>query len=459
MIDYLFKKKDDEYIEDLREQYKELCYCEEDIKNNLEKSKGFEKNYKKYGMLDKNWVDIYKKYLFDSLNDKVREKFIFKESFYPELEEKIFCLITDNKMYNFPVNFTLVSEQFINLLSKNIKDKEYLYKLKISIYCISFAIDKFIIIKDRKRDDNYYITLYNENEKNNVDFILYYIIEDNNEIQKNLYLILNNDFLHYIEINKFSHEEESNIILNDKKEKIGYLLRNCDKNRCQYIFQIKNKSNLNNNNLNLSNRINLSNSLNNNMINNMYNRMTLLNLNGNSNINMNFMNNNNNNFFNGPMNMNNNYISYLENELQKSKKVIEDQKEIINNLQNQLNNEKNINFNNMNLIQSLQNLIKEKEQELTKLITQFQNINLSKSRYGRDEMMCVNFISLDQKIQYAIPCTGDDIFAEIEEKLYQKFPQYRETNNYFLSNGKQILRFKTISQNNIGGFPVVMSIS
>ena len=43
------------------------------------------------------------------------------------------------------------------------------------------------------------------------------------------------------------------------------------------------------------------------------------------------------------MNINNNYnnyISYLENELQKSKKVIEDQKVMINNLQNQLNNEK-----------------------------------------------------------------------------------------------------------------------
>ena len=448
---------DNKNIEDLREQYKELCYCEEEIKNNLKNRKGFGK-MSKYGMLDKNWVDSYKKYLFDSLNDKVREKFIFKDSFYPESEEKIFCLITENKYYYFPVNFTLVSEQFINLLSKNIKDKKYLYKLKFSIYYIAFVIDKFIIRKDRKEDINYYITLYDENKKNNVDFILYYSIDDNNEIQKNLKLIFNNDFLHYIEINNFSYEEESNIILNDRKEKIGYFLRNCDKDRCQYIFRMKNKSNLNNNNLNLSNSINLSKSLNNNMINNMNDKMALLNLNGNSNINMNFMNNNNNNFFNGSVNMNNNYISYLENELQKSKKVIEDQKVIINNLQNQLNNEKNINFNNMNLIQSLQNLIKEKEQELTKLINQFQNNNLNKSRYGRDEMMCVNFISLDQKIQYAIPCTGDDIFAEIEEKLYKKFPQYRETNNYFLSNGKQILRFKTISQNNIGGFPVVMSI-
>ena len=291
MVDYLFKNKNDKYIEDLREQYKELCYCEEEIKNNL-KIKGFEKKFKKYGMLDKNWVDKYKKYLFDSLNDKNREKFVLDKALDPKSEEKIFCLITENQSYYFPVNFTLVSEQFINLLSKNIKDKELLNILKSNIYSIAFVVGKFIIRKDRRSEKNYYITLYNENEKNNVDFILYYCIEDNTEMQQNLNLIFNNDFLHYIKINKFSHEEESNIILNDKKEKIGYLLRNCDKNRCQYIFQVKNKSNLNNC-LNLSNSINLNNSLNNNMVNNMNNKMTLLNLNGN----MNFMNNNNNNNF------------------------------------------------------------------------------------------------------------------------------------------------------------------
>ena len=294
MIDYLFKKMDDKYIEDLREQYKELCYCEDEIKNNLKKSKGFDKKFK-YGMLDKNSVDSYKKYLFDSLNDKNKEKFIFKKSFKPEKEEKIFCLITENRSYHFPVNFTLVSEQFINLLTKNNKEERF----KVQTYSIAFVVDKFIIRKDWRSDNNdYYITLYNEKEKNNVDFILYYCINDNNEIQQNLNLIFNYDFWHYIEINKISHERESNIILNDRKEKIGYFFRNCDKNRCHYIFQMKNKSNLNNNNLNLRNTINLSNSLNNNMI-NINNRMALLNLNNNSNNNLNSMNNNNNNnFFN-----------------------------------------------------------------------------------------------------------------------------------------------------------------
>ena len=64
---------------------------------------------------------------------------------------------------------------------------------------------------------------------------------------------------------------------------------------------------------------------------------------------------------------------------------------------------------------------------------------------------------MDQAIHYSIPCIGSDTFAEVEEKLYKQFPEYRETNNYFVANGKEILRFKTISENNIkNGFPIML---
>ena len=42
-----------------------------------------------------------------------------------------------------------------------------------------------------------------------------------------------------------------------------------------------------------------------------------------------------------------------------------------------------------------------------------------------------------------------DTFAEVEEKLYQKYEEYRETNNNFVAKGKVILRFKKICDNNI----------
>ena len=74
-------------------------------------------------------------------------------------------------------------------------------------------------------------------------------------------------------------------------------------------------------------------------------------------------------------------------------------------------------------------------------------------------MMCVNFISTDQNVHYSVPCIPSNIFAEVEEKLYKEFPEYRETNNQFFANGKEILRFKTINDNKIrNGYPVIMII-
>ena len=84
------------------------------------------------------------------------------------------------------------------------------------------------------------------------------------------------------------------------------------------------------------------------------------------------------------------------------------------------------------------------------------NINFNNSN-NKIINQCVNFISNDQKIYFAIPCSGNSIFAEIEEQLYKQYPEYRETNNTFLSNGKEILRFKTINDNKIGtGFPIML---
>ena len=73
--------------------------------------------------------------------------------------------------------------------------------------------------------------------------------------------------------------------------------------------------------------------------------------------------------------------------------------------------------------------------------------------------MSVNFISTDSKVHFSVPCLDYNTFAEVEEKLYQQFPEFRETNNDFLANGGPVLRFKTIKQNKIGnGLPVTMII-
>ena len=42
-----------------------------------------------------------------------------------------------------------------------------------------------------------------------------------------------------------------------------------------------------------------------------------------------------------------------------------------------------------------------------------------------------------------------DIFAKVEEKLYQIYDEFRETNNIFLVGGNIVKRFKTMIENNI----------
>ena len=124
-----------------------------------------------------------------------------------------------------------------------------------------------------------------------------------------------------------------------------------------------------------------------------------------------------------------------------------------------LNNNKFALNDNNKLVNSLLNTIKQKEDEINILKEQLKHIPKQKKVFNIDEMVTVNFISSDSKIHFAIPCIKSNIFAEIEEKLYEQYPEYRETNNYFLANGTQVKRFKTIEYNNIGsGLPVELVV-
>ena len=64
-----------------------------------------------------------------------------------------------------------------------------------------------------------------------------------------------------------------------------------------------------------------------------------------------------------------------------------------------------------------------------------------------NSIIVIHFISSDQKINCGIKCLKTDIFAEVKEQLSKVYGEYRETNNHFISKGKQILRFKKICEN------------
>ena len=167
-------------------------------------------------------------------------------------------------------------------------------------------------------------------------------------------------------------------------------------------------------NINQNNNIMLFNENNNLMNTNMFN---------NNNINNNMVNNNmiNNNNINFNQNFGNNCI----------------------------NNNFGMNNQNMNMMNNNMNLMNN------------QNIqgNISNNEsYIFNKIIVIQFISTDQNIQRGIKCLPTHKFAEIEEKLYQIYPEYRKTNNHFLTEGRVVMRFQTIAENNIKDGQIVQLI-
>ena len=70
--------------------------------------------------------------------------------------------------------------------------------------------------------------------------------------------------------------------------------------------------------------------------------------------------------------------------------------------------------------------------------------------------MTVIFTSFDQKIHYSLICKNTHIFNQLEILLYDKYPEYKETENFFIVNGIKINRFKTLEENKINNSDIIL---
>jgi len=91
------------------------------------------------------------------------------------------------------------------------------------------------------------------------------------------------------------------------------------------------------------------------------------------------------------------------------------------------------------------------ESQQNEILKLEQEISLLKSYFlSQDEhLITINFISVDQKINFATLAKTTDPFSKIEQILYKKYPEYLETENMFLFKGERINKNKTIEQNKI----------
>ncbi len=98
----------------------------------------------------------------------------------------------------------------------------------------------------------------------------------------------------------------------------------------------------------------------------------------------------------------------------------------------------------INEMNKLKDIIIQKDKEINEL-----KLKIPKQNVNMNDIMVINFLSTDQNIRSGIPCLADDTIAEVEEKLYQQFDEFRNTNNILLFGGNIILRFKKVRENNI----------
>lgn len=97
----------------------------------------------------------------------------------------------------------------------------------------------------------------------------------------------------------------------------------------------------------------------------------------------------------------------------------------------------------------LKHEIAEKDKEIEVLNYKLNNANVYRLA-PEEKIMAVNFVTEDSKLCYCIPCKNTTIFSRIEEQLYEKYPEYRETDNYFMSHkNRMIKRYQTIEENKL----------
>ena len=141
-----------------------------------------------------------------------------------------------------------------------------------------------------------------------------------------------------------------------------------------------------------------------------------------------------------------NEIDKLKEENDKLKKDLNRANKMISDMQNSVINNPEIN-KLRDEIKKLQYQLILKDNEIKDFKNKFQNNIKKDAKVYFGDIMVINFSSID--VNYGIKCLPTDIFAEVEEKLYQIYDNLRNTNNMFMVNAKTVLRFKTICENNI----------
>ena len=151
-------------------------------------------------------------------------------------------------------------------------------------------------------------------------------------------------------------------------------------------------------------------------------------------------------------------INKYENELNELNKVIERLKNIIKEKEKIINEEKN--YINKIKTELLNNSLSKNKELIEEIKIKENKINEIKSTISieiksNEKIISVIFNSFDEDICHSIICKNTDNFKKIEKKFYEKYPEYRNTKNYFVLNGKEIDKTKNLDENKIKNSDII----
>ena len=124
-----------------------------------------------------------------------------------------------------------------------------------------------------------------------------------------------------------------------------------------------------------------------------------------------------------------------------------------------LNNEFKNFYDSQNIIKDKDNsnkdiIIKELSKEIDKLKEKLSRYPFELSK--GEKLISVIFTSSDQNMFYSIICKNTQKFNELEEKLYNDYPEYSKSNNYFIINGNRVNKTKSIDENKIRSSDIII---
>ena len=146
-----------------------------------------------------------------------------------------------------------------------------------------------------------------------------------------------------------------------------------------------------------------------------------------------------------------------------NKDVINKYNEKIKNLEKEIENKDNIIKELKSKNGKLKNEIEISKQNHEEIITEMEKkIEALKLKISFGEMDLGKSITVvfksayDMKVDCPIKCKSKQMFWEIENLFYEKFPQYKKNKNYFLAAGKVVDTYKTLKENVIEDGSVVI---